>query len=133
MDRVRPFARFALAALFIVAGANHFLNTPFYVSIMPSYLPWHRPLIYLSGIVEVGLGVLLLWRRWARLAAWGLIATLIAVFPANLHMALNAELYPAIPASLLWLRLPLQGVLLAWAYWHTRPAPPAQPALRRGA
>ena len=131
MDRARPFARIALAALFIVAGANHFLNTPFYMSIMPPYVPWHRPLVYLSGIVEVGLGALLLLRRWARLAAWGLIATLIAVFPANVHMALNAELYPAIPASLLWLRLPLQGVLLAWAYWHTRPAADSQPAFTR--
>src|SRR5688572_13424322 len=131
MDRARPFAHIALAALFIVAGANHFFNTPFYVSIMPSYLPWHRPLVYLSGVAELGLGALLLWRRWARLAAWGLMATLMAVFPANVHMALNTELYPAIPASLLWLRLPLQGAMLAWAYWLTRPAAASQPAFTR--
>jgi len=67
--------------LFIAAGANHFLNTPFYVSIMPPYLPWHLALVYLSGVAEMGLGALLLFEQWSVLAGWGLIALLIAVFP----------------------------------------------------
>jgi uncharacterized membrane protein len=67
--------------LFIDAGANHFLNTPFYVSIMPPYLPWHLALVYLSGVAEMGLGALLLFEQWSVLAGWGLIALLIAVFP----------------------------------------------------
>ena len=121
MQRAKPVSRFVLAALFVVAGANHFLNAPFYLSLMPPYLPWHRALVALSGATEMALGALLLAPRWSARAAWGLMALLIAVFPANLHMALNPQSYPWAPAAALWLRLPLQGVLLAWAYWHTRP------------
>jgi len=105
---------------FMAAGVNHFLNTPFYVSIIPPYLPWPVALVYISGVAEIGLGGLLLFERWSRLAAWGLIALLIAVFPANVHMALHPELYPWASALGLWLRLSLQGVLIAWAYWFTR-------------
>lgn len=120
MKRAKTISRYIFGILFILAGANHFRNTAFYVSIMPTYLPWHVALVYISGIAELGLGVLLLVRRWSKLAAWGLIALLIAVFPANVHMALHPELYPWASATALWLRLPLQGVLIAWAYWYTR-------------
>lgn len=106
--------------LFILAGINHFVKTDFYVAIMPPYLPWHLELVYLSGVLEVLLGAMLLVPKFTVLAAWGLIALLIAVFPANVHMAMHPELYPSIPAIALWLRLPLQGVLVAWAYWFTR-------------
>jgi uncharacterized membrane protein len=109
-----------LGLSFILAGLNHFRIPDFYVNIMPPYLPWHLELVYISGVCEVLLGVLLLIPRWTSAAAWGLIALLIAVFPANLHMALHTELYPHVPPALLWARLPLQGVLIAWAYWFTR-------------
>jgi uncharacterized membrane protein len=69
-----------MVRFWIVAGANHFFNTPFYVSIMPPYLPWHLALVYISGIAELGLGALLLFQRWSVSAGWGLIALLIAVF-----------------------------------------------------
>ena len=82
-------SRLALGLLYIAAGANHFWHTAFYVSIMPPYLPWHLLLVLISGAAEIGLGALVLVPRWSRLAAWGLIALLIAVFPANLHMALH--------------------------------------------
>jgi len=118
---LKSLARYLFAVGFIVAGLNHFLMTAFYVSIVPPYLPAPLALVIISGLAEIGLGALLLFQRWASLAAWGLIALLIAVFPANLHMALHPELYPFAPAALLWLRLPLQAVLIAWAYWHTRP------------
>nr|WP_264308563.1 DoxX family protein [Nodosilinea nodulosa] len=110
-----------MALFYIFAGTNHFLNSPFYVSMMPPYLPWHSFLVALSGVFEILLGALLLLPRYSQLAAWGLIALLIAVFPANVHMATHGELFPAISPVLLWVRLPLQGVLIAWAYWHTRP------------
>jgi uncharacterized membrane protein len=64
---------------------------------------------------------MLLIRRVERFAAWGMIALIVAVTPANVHMALNAELYPAFSPTALWVRLPLQLVLIAWAYWYTRP------------
>lgn len=87
---------------------------------MPPYLPWHLELVYLSGLLEILLGAMLLIPRYTTLSAWGLIALLIAVFPANIHMALNSDQYPSMSPLVLWLRLPLQGVLIAWAYWFTR-------------
>ena len=112
--------RWLFGILFVLAGLNHFRNPNFYINIMPPYLPWHRELVAISGVAEVVLGVMVLFRRWAALAGWGLIALLIAVFPANLHMAMHPELFPSISPVALWLRLPLQGLLVAWAYWYTR-------------
>ena len=112
--------RILFGALFVVAGLNHFRNPGFYVGIMPPYLPWPLALVYLSGVAEIVLGALLLVPTWTVMAAWGLIALLIAVFPANVHMAMHPDLYPSISPPALLVRLPLQGVLVAWAYWYTR-------------
>jgi uncharacterized membrane protein len=68
----------------------------------------------------MGLGALFLFEQWSVLAGWGLVALLIAVFPANIHMALHPELFTWASPINLWIRLPLQGVLIAWAYWYTR-------------
>lgn len=108
-------------AFFVVAGVTHFTNQAFFTSIVPPYLPWPVALVVISGVAEIALGVLLLVRRTSRLAAWGAIALLVAVFPANLHMAMNPQLYPATSPTALLIRLPLQGVLIAVAYWFTRP------------
>ncbi len=102
------------------AGIYHFVNPVFYLKMMPPVLPAPLFLIYLSGIFEIVLGALLLTRKFTKLAAWGLIVLLIAVFPANLYMALNAELFPEFSSSALYLRLPSQLVLIAWAFWYTR-------------
>lgn len=135
-DRGRAFALVALGLLFVAAGANHFLNPEFYVGIMPPWLPAHRELVLISGVFEIlgGLGVFVAPLRAS--AGWGLVALLVAVFPANLHMALNPEQFPSLPEPALWARLPLQGVLMAWAWWATReaggpaPAPPPPRSLR---
>lgn len=111
--------KWILGVLFVAAGIGHFARPAVYVSIMPPYLPWHRPLVYLSGAAELVLGVLLLIPQFSASAAWGLIALLVAIFPANLHMAVHSELYPRIRPSFLWLRLPFQGVFIAWAYAFT--------------
>jgi uncharacterized membrane protein len=121
MPRLKTVMRFTLGGLFVLAGILHFLSPDKYLRIMPPYLPWHPELVAVSGAFEVALGVLLLIPRVSALAAWGLIALLIAVFPANIHMAINTELFPEFPPTALWIRLPLQGVLIAWAYWFTRP------------
>ena len=120
MRKLRTGSKYLMAAFYTLAGVNHFLHPAWYLKIMPPYLPWHLPLVYLSGLAEIVLGALLLIPRFSTLAAWGLIALLIAVFPANLHMALHTDLYPEIPPAALWIRLPLQGGLIAWAYWYTR-------------
>ena len=117
---LKSVLKWLLAVFMVAAGVNHFVNPAMYVRIMPPYLPWHLELVYISGVFEVLFGVLLLVPRFTRLAAWGLIALLVAVFPANVHMALNAAQFPEIPAAVLWLRLPLQGVFIAWAFWYTR-------------
>jgi uncharacterized membrane protein len=113
--------KWLLGALFVAAGVNHFANPAFYVRIMPPYLPWHYELVLISGAFEILGGVGLLVPRLRRFAAWGLIALLVTVFPANLHMAMHTELYPDIPPAVLWARLPFQAVFIAWAYWYTRP------------
>ncbi len=118
---MRDILKWLYGTLFALAGVNHFMHTEFYVSIMPPYLPWQTALIYVSGAAEIFLGVLLLFRRAERLAAWGMIALIIAVTPANVQMAIHAELYPDYSRAALWARLLLQGVLIAWAYWFTRP------------
>ena len=86
---------------------------------MPNYLPKHRLLVLLSGVAEVFGGVLALFGRTQQLARWSLLVTLVGVFPANLHMALHPERYAMLPSWLLWLRLPLQGVLIWWVWWAT--------------
>jgi len=121
MHTLKTILQYLLCALFVLAGLNHFIDPALYLKIMPPYLPWHLLLVYLSGFFEIALGVLLLIPAFTRAAAWGLVALLVAVFPANIHMAVNPQLYPEIHPSALWLRLPLQAVLMAWAYWYTRP------------
>ena len=102
----------------VVAGTMHFVNPEFYLKIMPPYLPLHNELVLISGAFEVLLGVLLLIPKCSRLAAWGIIALLIAVFPANVYLYQHQDILPASPIVHL-LRLLLQGVFILWAYWHT--------------
>lgn len=98
--------------IMVVAGLNHFLQPQVYESIMPPYLPAHRRLVYASGVAEALPALLTLHPRTRRAGGWGLIATLIAVFPANLEMALRPERFRKIPPSMLWARLPLQLVMI---------------------
>ncbi|MDP9051040.1 MAG: DoxX family protein [Acidobacteriota bacterium] len=120
--RTRQPGRFLMGALYIAAGTLHFLITRRYVAIMPPYLPAPRELVLISGAAEIagGLGVLAPGPTIRHAAAWGLVALLIAVMPANINMALNQTAFPAIPAWLLWIRLPLQIPLLYWAWIYTR-------------
>jgi uncharacterized membrane protein len=120
MATFKTLTRFVFGTAFVVAGLNHFRNPGFYVGIVPPYLPWPLALVYISGVAEIVLGAMLLFSQWTVMAAWGLIALLIAVFPANVHMAMNPDLYPSISPTALLIRLPVQGLLVAWAYWYTR-------------
>lgn len=119
MSMVKTVSRHVLAVFMIGAGTMHFMNPGFYLKIMPPYLPLHSELIYLSGVCEIALGILILIPRYSTLAAWGIVALLIAVFPANIHVYQNQDVLPG-PPLLHLLRLPLQGVLILWAYWHTK-------------
>jgi uncharacterized membrane protein len=112
---------FALAIAFISAGANHFVNPAFFVAIMPSYLPAHLEIVYVSGAFEIAGGIGVLIPSVRSLAGWGLVLLLVAVFPANLHMAMNPQLFSDLSPFALYVRLPMQLVLIVWAYWATRP------------
>ncbi|RLS36549.1 MAG: DoxX family protein [Planctomycetota bacterium] len=120
MTKINTISKFVLAIFLIGAGISHFVNPAFFLKIMPPYLPLHKELVLVSGIFEVLLGVLLLVPAYSRWAAWGIVALLIAVFPANLYVFQHQELIPASPLVHL-LRLPLQGVFILWAYWYARP------------
>lgn len=123
MSRPKVILLWLMAAFYVFAGINHFLDPGFYLPMMPPVLPWHRELVWLSGVAEVGLGLAVLVPRLRRLAAWGLVALLVAVFPANLHVALENVPIGGRTEGLgvwNWVRLPFQLVLIAWAWWYTR-------------
>ena len=112
---------YIMSLLYISAGVNHFIHPEFYRKIMPSWVPMHDGMILISGIAEVLFALLLLFPSARRIAAWCIIALLIAVFPANIQMTLNYyhENNPGLWFTLV--RLPLQLVLIAWAYLFTKP------------
>jgi uncharacterized membrane protein len=120
MKRTKAFFKYLLAICMVFAGTLHFVKPEPYLKIMPPYLPLHLELVYLSGFFEIAWGLLLFIPRLSRWAAWGIFALFIAIFPANIYLYQHQELFPA-PPVLHLLRLPLQAVLMLWAYWFTRP------------
>ncbi len=113
-------ARVIFGVGFVVAGVLHFVKTPMYVSIMPPYLPHPAGLVLASGAAEIAGGLGILVERTRRAAAWGLVALLVAVFPANVTMIQEHGRFPGIPLWVLWLRLPLQIPLIWLALRYTR-------------
>lgn len=110
----------------MIGGTNHFLSPDLYLAIMPPSLPSPTALVRISGMAEIagGLGILVPLTR--KLATLGLIALLVAVFPANVYAAQHGMRigHFVVPAWMLWTRLPLQAVLIAWVYfagWKTPP------------
>ncbi|MEC7754143.1 MAG: DoxX family protein [Bacteroidota bacterium] len=108
-----------MGVVYIMAGLMHFVKPKLYMKIMPPYLPLHRILVYLSGLFEALFGALLLIPSTQNIGAWGLIATLLAVFPANLYMLTSYKGKKRWYKVALWLRLPLQFVLIYWAWLYT--------------
>lgn len=128
LQRLKGPLLYAMSLLYLVAGLGHFRDPQTFARIVPPQLPRPLELVYLSGVAEVLLGLGLLHDRTRRASAWGIVALLVAVFPANVYMATHDVLVDAIPADrkrlvdvALWLRLPLQGVLIGWAWWYTNP------------
>lgn len=113
---LKRWGRVAYGLFYVAAGANHLIRPSLYETIMPDYLPQQRLLVLLSGVAEMVGGVLLMIPGVQWVARWLMTALLLAIFPANLHMALHPDRYAAIPTWVLWARLPLQGVLI-WLVW----------------
>ena len=114
----------ALAAFFVAAGSMHFIRPRSYEAIMPPQLPMHREAVIVSGAAEIAGGIAVVPTRTRRFARWWLLALLIAVFPANVHMAVNPEQVRGldldrIPRWALWARLPLQAAAIVWVWRAT--------------
>jgi uncharacterized membrane protein len=122
MLTIKSVLRVLLAIFMITAGTLHWVTPDPFVKIVPSFLPYPLALVYISGVFEILGGVGLLVPPVSQAAAWGLIALYIAVFPANINMAVNRIQMDGIPDLdlLRWGRLPLQAVLIAWAWWYTK-------------
>jgi len=122
MSRSKTVLLYLMAAFYIFGGYNHLANPEFYLAIMPPNLPEPELLNVVSGLAEILLGVFLLDPRTRALAAWGTIALLVAVFPANVYAAtanVGAD-GPGTGAGIAnWIRLPFQIVFIAWAWWYT--------------
>jgi uncharacterized membrane protein len=126
----RALGRWPLGGLFCLSGVGHFAWTATYMKMMPPELPAHRELILLSGAAELFFGVLLFSPRHERLAGWGLIALLAAIFPANLQLArvagTAASPFPSVSPFWAYARLPLQALLIWWAYSYAHPKAQAE-------
>jgi uncharacterized membrane protein len=126
MNKRKELFRVILAVSIIIVGITHFTEPEPYVKIMPPQLPYPLGLVYLSGFYEILGGIGLLVPPVSQAAAWGLILLFIAVFPANINMAVNHIKIETIPYSdspwLQAVRLPFQAVFIAWAWWYTRPS-----------
>ena len=124
MKKLKTVLRWLAGLAMIAIGVSHFADPAPFVRIVPDALPWPLALVYISGFFEICGGVGLLHPRTRRAAAWGLVALYIAVFPANINMAINEiQLSPDgdLPVWAMWARLPLQAVFIGIAYWFTRP------------
>jgi len=123
MEKIKKISYYFFGVFYIIAGALHFVNPDFYMKIMPHYLPFHLALVYLSGLVEILLGFGLIYRPMRQYAAWGIIALLIAVFPANIFLAFNEGAQEAIGTNqleALWIRFPIQLLLIIIAWWQSK-------------
>ena len=122
-DQLKVAGLFLMAAFYAFTGVSHLLDPDIFVKAIPPILPFPYAIAVLSGVAELVLAVTLLFVKTRRWAAWGVIALLIAVFPANIHMYLARETeFPDIPGWALLLRLPMQFILIGWAYFYTRPS-----------
>lgn len=133
LDRYKRPLLYVMSTVYLVAGVAHFLAPKPFERAVPPQFPRPLELVYLSGIIEIVLGVGVLCRRTRQVSAWGIVALLIAVFPANAHIAtsdvLDEDLPPRVArlARLVALvRLPFQAVLVAWAWWYTKPIDDSQ-------
>jgi len=132
VNRAKSYLIWPMAAVYVFIGYTHLANPAPFVAIMPPGLPEPDLLNVVAGLAEIVLGVFVLEPRTRVLAAWGIIALLIAVFPANVHVATaNIGLPSGEPgtgnALVNWFRLPFQAVFIAWAWWYTRPDVEASP------
>lgn len=108
-----------MAIFYLLNGINHFRTPEFYLRIIPPQLPYPQMMNYISGAAEILLAVILVIPATSKIAAWGVIMLLIAVFPANIYQFATGGAGMNISQAALTIRLPIQLLFIAWAYWHT--------------
>ena len=119
-SKIKTLSIIIMTLFYIMAGTNHFINPDWYVRIVPPILPFKTAIVYISGILEIILGTLLIFPKRRFIASWGLILLLVAVYPANIYVALtNGEAMDTTPL-IAWGRLPFQFVFIGLAYWHSK-------------
>ena len=113
---------YVMSLLYIVVGVKHFTDPDFFVHIVPPFLIYREEMVYLSGLVEIVMGLFLLFNKTRKIGSWGIIALLIAVFPANIYLYLSesAREILQISQNQALIRMPFQLPLLILAYWHSQ-------------
>ena len=122
MGLFKKITIYFMGSAYISVGIRHFIDPDFFLAIMPDYLPYHLEAVYISGVFEILLGGMLLFPKSRKVAGWGLIFLLIAVFPANIYLAQNEAAQQAIDISqkAAIVRLPFQALFIGLAFWHQR-------------
>lgn len=115
----KPWHLYVMAVLYLLAGINHFRKSELYLKIIPPFLPNKKFINELSGLLEIMFGVYLLIPIFSSLAAWSIMILLVLLLPANIYMLTNEKASLGLPKWLLWLRIPIQFLLILWAYQYT--------------
>ncbi len=122
MRYIKLFTIYFMSIAYTYVGIRHFIDPDFFLAIMPNYFSLHLFFVYLTGLMEVVFGVLLVFRKTRKIGAYGLIVLLVIVFPANIHLV-QSELSQSIldvTKEQSIIRLPFQGLFLLLAYWHSK-------------
>ncbi len=117
---VKGISVYVMGIFYIIVGIKHFQDPSWFVQIVPPILPYKYELVYVSGFFEVLLGILLMIPRFQSIAAKGLMALLICVYPANIYLAQTNGVALGISPLIAWGRLPFQFVFIGLAYWHLK-------------
>ncbi|MDG2504906.1 MAG: hypothetical protein P8M87_02005 [Crocinitomicaceae bacterium] len=122
MQSIKKVSIYFMGLAYCYVGIRHFIDPEFFLAIMPDYVPFHIEAVYISGFCEILLGGMLLFVKTRKIAAWGLIALLIAVFPANIYLAQNEAAQHALKISqtAAYIRLPFQALFIGLAFWHQK-------------
>ena len=122
MSNLKKVSLIIMSAFYVLSGSNHFIHPANYLSIIPPYLPLHEAINYVAGVAEICCGILLLFSATRNFAAWAVICMLIAFMPAHIYMIQQAPMQmgaATITPFIAWLRIPLQALLIWWAYSFT--------------
>ena len=115
---IKTVTIFIMSFFYVLVGIDHFKNPDWYIKIIPPVLPFKLEMVYFSGLFEILFGFLLLFKKTRKISGWGLVFLLLAVYPANIYLAITNGEAMNTTAYIAWGRLPIQFLLIGLAYWH---------------